>query len=1538
MNQPPLATPVRKFNIPFLIRMGYVFVAMALAAVGIHFLHEHQIEKNAGILLRMADHAEQIGETRNVQNYLHRYLRFHPHDIEVLIRYADLMGRNEGSSQSLQQALMTYETVLRLDPNRPKIRQRVAEISIDLYRFQDALNHLEILLESAADQSTELIFMAGKCYEGLGEYGHSAQSYLDASKLADDRIDIYEHLIELVRQYPGEIDLEEVDPVHAEAPTAKEVMDRLMDIMVERGKPKFRALLARSKALSRREELERAFADVESALQIAGHEPDVLHRAAMLELLRADDARYQGKEELATELVDRASEHANEGLSQEDPDLRFFILMSEVERMRNDYESAMNVIQRGLAEVERRRPRVPMEEERDFQESERQLLFSMADLLISLAYKDNGQVDQTNLAVARSVLEQLEETLIHRALIHFLRGRILFAEENWHQASIALEENRPELDAFPGVMKRVDLMLSDCYLRLDNPDARLVVFRRALKSYPLWVPGRLGYASALVGVGRLSEALQSYSSLTAFPGVPLRLAELLVYQQMSLPPSQQRWGQVKKVLDFAEKEDPDSYEVALLRSQWYMFNNDLEAAEKLLNKLQQQHRDQVAVWAALVQFTSIRTDLEPAKRQEQALQLLNDARKEFGDHIELRKQEALLAGKMKPEAGIARLAKLEQNIDAFAKGDQLELLKVLATAYSELGAVDKADSIWKQLGQMRPEDISIQMVLFDIAGREGDEAGTQAVLERIRQAEGPDGPCGNYVQAMILLNRGVRKRELGENLTTARDLLEKAATQRPYWALVAHARGVLEDLSGNLDVAYEHYNRALSLGDRSREVIGRVVQYLASRQRFDEADDLLKELSKEDPNLLTGSLARLGWKIAWEQERYDQALGLAGEVAEGSTNYSDLIWVAQLRYARGQRGRDVERPLRQAVEMASTAPETWYALLTYLVREGRESEAEVEIQKAAKVLPQEVKRKAIGRCYELIGREDLAVEQYRKAVEEHPGDLGRILVLTDYYVRIGDMKQAEPYLSKIISGKLEAPDYAVAWAKRRRAMQIASGGSYDDTRRALKLLSEAEETGEQDTVADMRVKAMILSARSVLADQQQAISLWETIAKSQKLTAREQFMLAQLYEVTDDWNKARGVYQHLLAADPNNIVNIIHYTNGLIERGDYFEAEVWVRKLEELQPNALLTVQFRASLLHIQGRTKEAVRRLREYIKNFSARTVDQHLADLIKQSKVSEAMAILQKSLQSGKQDDLSQEAFKLAHKRLEEGKTQEALALLNRYIDAARLSQELRAEAVESVGQQLEKMNEPEAAEEMYRAYVDRSNLPEARMELAVFLARQGRFDEALKICEESWKDANPDSVATTSVAIVEAAQGNKKYLDVVEGWLLDSLKKHPDSTWHYLSLALLQEQKLHYTEAILNYQRVVQIDPEHILALNNLAWLMSLKREQPDQALEYINRAISVLGPIPQFLDTRASVYMALNQPEKAIVDLEVALKQSPRGLYYYHLAQAHLLNSNPKAAQNTYFIAQDKGFDPKELHPLERRKLKELQDAFAHHFGT
>jgi tetratricopeptide (TPR) repeat protein len=138
----------------------------------------------------------------------------------------------------------------------------------------------------------------------------------------------------------------------------------------------------------------------------------------------------------------------------------------------------------------------------------------------------------------------------------------------------------------------------------------------------------------------------------------------------------------------------------------------------------------------------------------------------------------------------------------------------------------------------------------------------------------------------------------------------------------------------------------------------------------------------------------------------------------------------------------------------------------------------------------------------------------------------------------------------------------------------------------------------------------------------------------------------------------------------------------------------------------------------------------------------------------------------------------------------------------------------------------------------------------------------------------------------------------VDVVEGRVDDGLKKlHAvldggnESPMVRLWLGNLELRKGNKAAAIEHFQKVIGVEPDNAQALNNLAYLLSERGDQGEQALQYARRAVELAPDEATYYDTLGWILYQKGLYTPAIQYLERAAAGRWSVLMKYHLSMAY-----------------------------------------------
>lgn len=119
-------------------------------------------------------------------------------------------------------------------------------------------------------------------------------------------------------------------------------------------------------------------------------------------------------------------------------------------------------------------------------------------------------------------------------------------------------------------------------------------------------------------------------------------------------------------------------------------------------------------------------------------------------------------------------------------------------------------------------------------------------------------------------------------------------------------------------------------------------------------------------------------------------------------------------------------------------------------------------------------------------------------------------------------------------------------------------------------------------------------------------------------------------------------------------------------------------------------------------------------------------------------------------------------------------------------------------------------------------------------------------------------------------------------------------------HLLLGMLYERTESWDAAIDRYRRIVAQSPDHLIALNNLAYTLAVRRNSPAEALPFAVRGFASGKGGPAAADTLAWVYHLLGRDEEAEPLIDAAARSVPQNAEIQLHAAAILLARGKKDA--------------------------------------
>jgi Flp pilus assembly protein TadD len=146
--------------------------------------------------------------------------------------------------------------------------------------------------------------------------------------------------------------------------------------------------------------------------------------------------------------------------------------------------------------------------------------------------------------------------------------------------------------------------------------------------------------------------------------------------------------------------------------------------------------------------------------------------------------------------------------------------------------------------------------------------------------------------------------------------------------------------------------------------------------------------------------------------------------------------------------------------------------------------------------------------------------------------------------------------------------------------------------------------------------------------------------------------------------------------------------------------------------------------------------------------------------------------------------------------------------------------------------------------------------------------------------------------------------------------------------LMLANAQEQAGRKQEAKDTYRRLLELQGDNPIAMNNLAFLIAETGGDLDEALKLAQRALEKIRDQPAFSDTLGWVYLKKNMHDSALQIFTTLVTKDPGNAgFQYHLGMTYLAKGDKTKARAAFTAALSKK-PPKDVEEQIQAALAKL----------
>jgi exosortase len=228
-----------------------------------------------------------------------------------------------------------------------------------------------------------------------------------------------------------------------------------------------------------------------------------------------------------------------------------------------------------------------------------------------------------------------------------------------------------------------------------------------------------------------------------------------------------------------------------------------------------------------------------------------------------------------------------------------------------------------------------------------------------------------------------------------------------------------------------------------------------------------------------------------------------------------------------------------------------------------------------------------------------------------------------------------------------------------------------------------------------------------------------------------------------------------------------------------------------------------------------------------------------------------------------------------------------------------------------------------------------PQQFAALAIALARRGDAETAVRLVRsKQWPASVPMRAHTAAMVGVAATDLTAAAKDAISQIVTAGVATAKDDVTLLLAAAEWLAKCQAASEAMKLLQRAIVLQPDNVVAANNLAMLLADSRNDFDQAMKHIDGVLERSGPVAEFLDTKGWILVLMDRAQEALPFLNEAARRRNTNdpIAQLHLATAYLATGDRDHALEHLQRVTASQLRPETMNSGERRALSLLLAAF------
>lgn len=198
------------------------------------------------------------------------------------------------------------------------------------------------------------------------------------------------------------------------------------------------------------------------------------------------------------------------------------------------------------------------------------------------------------------------------------------------------------------------------------------------------------------------------------------------------------------------------------------------------------------------------------------------------------------------------------------------------------------------------------------------------------------------------------------------------------------------------------------------------------------------------------------------------------------------------------------------------------------------------------------------------------------------------------------------------------------------------------------------------------------------------------------------------------------------------------------------------------------------------------------------------------------------------------------------------------------------------------------------------------------------------------DAWIENNQPTDEDFLLSLITFATENLRegMRERVEDFVIQRGEKNIQNATIHMAIGQAWLNRSNIPQAVESFRRVIAIDPNHVIALNNLACLIAESTGSTDESIVFIDQALKTAGDLPFLLDSKGGILMQDGKYAEAATLFEAAAAKGGDPRYVFHWYIALLRADRPSDADPLRTKIDVDALRAQHLSPDDRKELEKL----------